>query len=1099
MTLLRCRLNCLAVGHAVLAVVVSASAAEYDQIDLSSTTGESLTLNGDHVTHTGNGATINVSGQQNQLLGAGLDVRANAASNTDAVMAVQATDGGKAALEHSTLIATGYFGDGASASGTGSSLRLEDTTIITNGSRGRGVVVAGGATAQLAGGGVSTTGMMADGLSAMGAGSMITTTGGTVSSTGNVAYAVRAQDGAQVQLQDTTAITYGQYAPVFGMTGADTVIRADGMTVESQKAEGVDMQEGLFVFSNGSLKAKGDGILIRPTGLKPGGQANISHSRIASQAGSGVNLNAKESVLKMDNTQVTTQGDYGSAIWMPGSGTRAEVQDSDLDTWGRQAAAVDNRAGTFSMTGGRLTTHGDSAHGLYASTDVVGNQDPGDDPRATFEVRHVTVETFGRGAMAAVARLPGAQITLDDSQVLTHGDQGHGLFASGTGATIQATRTGVVTQGASAYGLSISNDASVSLQGSSIHTQGAKAYGIVSQATDDGITNHLDLTDSVVATRNSSAVRVSGGSLAANLTNSRLTGSTEGEAGTALWVTDAANGVAAGQVVLDNTASQVEGDIQVDGGALQLNLRDGSTLDGAVLDSQHASGLDIDATSQWHVRGDSTLAALKNDGAVAFAAPATGTFMTLSVAGDLAGDGYYAMNTDLGEQRGDRIEVAGQITGSNRVLVHNSGAEPTARGQRLTLVQSQGGAGSFSLANRDALVDAGTYRYALRKQEGDAGVSWNLVNVGQTLPDPAPTEPTEPSEPAVPPEPLPPPVAPTPPVAPESVVPAEPGESPDPSPPPVPPAPPEPGAANLSTAASAAINSSALATLRDTWDAERGTLMQRLGDVRKGAARQGVWVRSYGQKQRLDNGVGRDFSQHITGIQLGADTRVATAGGAWVLGALLGHSQTDRRFIDEGSGKMDSAYAGTYATYLDDSGWYADSLLTLNRWSTRLDVRASDGAKVTGHSRSHGAGLSLETGKRLTLAHDWFIEPQVQFSALYAGGDRYALSNDLHVDASSGVATQLRAGTVIGHQPRGDAGLQPYLAFGWTQDLTARNRIRTNTVDSHPDGNGGGWYAGAGLTGSLGAGHQVYADIETSDSPALKRPWAVNAGYRYQW
>lgn len=163
------------------------------------------------------------------------------------------------------------------------------------------------------------------------------------------------------------------------------------------------------------------------------------------------------------------------------------------------------------------------------------------------------------------------------------------------------------------------------------------------------MTNHLALTDSVVGTQDASAVRVSGGSLVASLTNSQLTGRSAGDGGSVLWLTDAANGVAAGKVTLDSSASWLQGDVQVDAGALQMNLCDASTLDGAVRDSPQASGVDIDATSAWRLRGDSTLAALNNDGVVAFAAAPGGGFVNLRVAGNLTGDGYYAMNTDLGD------------------------------------------------------------------------------------------------------------------------------------------------------------------------------------------------------------------------------------------------------------------------------------------------------------------------------------------------------------------------------------------------------------------------------------------------------------------
>ena len=1019
-----------AIGCALLVTLSPAQAATIGQVDVSSEEGDLLILDDDQVVYTGKGAAIRVSGKQNGFMGSDMDVRATAGGSNDAVTGLQVVSGGQGTLQGSTLKASGYFGDGASASGVGSHLRLEQTDITTDGSRGRGVMVDQGASAKLTGGSVTTTGFMADAVAAMGAGSSISVTDTSLSSAGNAAYTVRAQQGAHVDLHNASATSHGQYAAVFNITGADTVITADGVTAQSDLAQGVDMQEGLLQFSNGSIKAKTDGILIRPSSPFGRGRAVVSNSQILSETGNGLNLDANDSSLELGDSHITAQGNNGSAIWMPGSGTQADVRNSVLDTWGTQAAAVDNRAGAFRMDGGRVVTHGDSSHGLYASTDVIGGQAGG--PSATFDVQDVVIETFGEGSVGAFARMAGTQISLADSQILTHGDLSHGLVASGDGATIETRRTDVITEGNSAYGLFASDNATANVQDSHIETLGDKAYGLVSQASSAGVTNQIDLTNSTVLAHNSTAWRVSGGRLLTHLTHSNLMGST------ALWITDGANGLAADQVTLESDQSLIDGDIQVDGGALQLSLHNQSRLEGAITDAPLASSFSLDDSSSWLMRGNSSIGRLTNNGTVEFAEPTARHFMRLKVGGDLEGDGHYIMNTDLGALRGDRLEVGGQVTGNNQILVRNSGTEPSSGGQRLTLAESQGGSGDFRLANRGQEVDVGTYRYTLQRDDSTAGDSqWSLVNVGE----------------------------------------------------------------HLSTAASAAINSSALSTLRATWDAERGSLIQRLGDVRDAGHREGVWGRSYGQKQDLDNGSGRHFTQRVNGMQLGLDTQFAGSHGSLILGGLAGYSHANRDFNGEGSGKLESYYIGTYATYLDDSGWYADSLLTLNRWSTRFDVHATDGERVSGTTRSSGAGFLLETGKRMNLDHGWFVEPQAQLSALYGGSDRYHLSNGLRVEADDGIATQLRGGALVGRQLAldNDTSVQPYIKAGWIQDISARNRVKTNDISSHPDGNGGGWYAGAGMTGSLGGGHYLYADVETGDSSTHELPWAVNLGYRLSW
>lgn len=1018
----------------------SAQAADYQKIDLSSAQGESLTLDDVRVNFTGSGPGVRVSGAQNQLQGSNYEVNVNAASTSNAVVGVQVEAGGQATLNDVRITTGGSSrAEGALVTGADSRLTLNDAQITTTGSSSRGVVATDGGQAVLSGGSISTSGSQAEALSASGAGSSIQASNMSLSSSATWGGTlVSAVGGASITLDNVTLNTLGSMGAM-SAEGVGSSINANGVNLTATDGQGVRVNSATLTFSNGSINAKGDGILLSSLYQTPGGVAHVSNSDIVSQNGYGININGEGSAADLNNVRITTQGNYGSGLWLPSNNSRADLKNSSIETFGAAGVGIDNRAGKVSMDGGGITTHGNSSHALYASADTSNS------PGAEFDVTGVQIETFGIGSVGALARMSGAKISVSDSRIVTHGDSAYGLFASGRGASVALIDSDLLTEGASAYGLAISNNATSRLQGSNLKTSGAQAHGIVSFATGAGVVNDVEINASQIETQDGVGILVNGGGLNSRFTDSRLQARSAGEPGIALWITDRADGVLAGNVQLDAVRSTLVGDVVVDGGTLQLSLSDHSALQGAIQDNQQSARLSIDDSSVWTLSGDSTLSQLHNAGVVEFADPGVaGAFKQLRVAGDLSGDGYYIMNTDLGQGSGDRLRVGGQVTGQNQILVRNSGAEPGASGQRLTLVESAGGSGSFSLANAGAVVDAGTYRYAL---QGDAeSGDWDLVNVGRN----------------------------------QSL---------------------KPGQDNLSTGASAAINSSAIATLRGTWDAERATLVQRVGELRQGSGGQGLWIRGFGQKQSLDNGVGRDFSQQVQGTQLGIDTRIASAQGAWVVGGLAGYSRTDRDFKSEGDGKLDSYHAGAYATYLDDSGWYADSLLTLNRWSTRLDLRGTDGAKVSGHSRSHGAGVSVEAGKQISLDDGWFVEPQVQLSALYVAADSYRLSNGLQVDAGNGLSTQMRAGARTGRTVQLHSGLrvQPYLKAGWVEDFSARNTVKTNGISSHPDGKGGGWYAGAGVTAQVSPKHQLYADLETSEGSSIDRPWAANIGYRYSF
>ena len=116
--------------------------------------------------------------------------------------------------------------------------------------------------------------------------------------------------------------------------GVGSSLSADGVDITAENGRGIGVTSAALTFRNGSINAKGDGITLSSLYQKPGGTAVVSHSRITSQNGNGINVNADQAAADLDSVQVTALGDYGVAIWMPGSNTRVDVKDSILQTRG---------------------------------------------------------------------------------------------------------------------------------------------------------------------------------------------------------------------------------------------------------------------------------------------------------------------------------------------------------------------------------------------------------------------------------------------------------------------------------------------------------------------------------------------------------------------------------------------------------------------------------------------------------------------------------------------------------------------------------------------------------------------------------------------
>ena len=117
-------------------------------------------------------------------------------------------------------------------------------------------------------------------------------------------------------------------------------------------------------------------------------------------------------------------------------------------------------------------------------------------------------------------------------------------------------------------------------------------------------------------------------------------------------------------------------------------------------------------------------------------------FNTLTINGNLSGNGTFNYRTYLTQYLGDKLQINGRAQGDFKLNVHNTGAEPTTLEQLtlVTLKQAVDSGLNFTLANQH--VDAGTWRYELIKKGNEyrlynpikeQELTQNLINEAQKL------------------------------------------------------------------------------------------------------------------------------------------------------------------------------------------------------------------------------------------------------------------------------------------------------------------------------------------------------------------------------
>jgi len=805
-----------------------------------------------------------------------------------------------------------------------------------------------------------------------------------------------------------------------------------------------------------------------------------SHIETSRTSSHGVEFASTDTHLNMRDSTVSVRGQFGVGIRYINSGNSATLTNSTVETFWDYANSVLMAADDCEMTMSRTTIRTAGAHATAIK--ITHN--------AQASLTRTLVETSGEQSVALEAGA--GRVAVASSSIATLGRGATGVKASGN-ARIDVRDTRVHTKGDNASGVVVEGaaGAGVMLRDSDVRVDGADSWAAVVQ---DG--GSIAMQGGSLESSRHGAISIRGAN-AAEMTiagNARVVGGN----GTFLSVD---NTVAAPVTVSIKDGAYAQGNVErniVDpmriAGRLSMALDNGSHWVGS---TRAIDVLSIAGDSTWTMTGDSRLGQLTLDnGGVVFNPSSDGTFKTLAVDGDMRGAGWFRMNTNLARGGADRIVVGGRIYGDYRILVENSGGEPRrGTGEGIRIIEAlNGGEGVVVIANRGGSVDLGTFRYVLEVEHKDADPEADLARNWHLVPllDSKPTPPGEGGKP---------------PVKDEKET-GEGGHDPHSESggttsvaPPVIKRPVPSGRAVLSTAANAAINTSAPGTAQSIWYAERDALQKRFGELHLPEEEGGVWVRGFSEQQRIGYHRAREFKQTVQGVALGADKRFIVNNGRWHVGAAFGAGESRRSFMEEGKGSTDSYHVGGYAAFMAENGTYFNALFKANRFRHDFNLIGTDGAAIKGKYANNGIGASLQAGKQIQFDHGWFVEPQAALSMVRVGHSRYTLSNGMRVSAGAGTSTQMRVGGTIGKTIAlsNASTIQPYVQVGWTQELGGKGVVHTNTVKTKTDMSGGRLNLGVGVMASLGGNHSLTASYDYTASARIDQPKTFNLGYRYTW
>ena len=556
-----------------------------------------------------------------------------------------------------------------------------------------------------------------------------------------------------------------------------------------------------------------------------------------------------------------------------------------------------------------------------------------------------------------------------------------------------------------------------------------------------------------------------------------------------------------------------EGDDALDpkaSGVYHLNLTasKNSKLTGAILenpDSPVKNEISLSmSNSQWSFNKSSTLNNLDANSSEITFTP-TSEYKTLTIKDNLTGSSTFNLNTNIAENKSDKIVVKGTAEGNHKIGVTNQGAN-VANG-KVTLVETNGGNAAFNLTNANNRVDLGAYRYFLTKE----GNNWVLANSKNAVTPTPPVAPVTPNKPVVTPSnpvvtpsnpvvtPSNPVVTPSNPVVTPSnpvVTPSNPVATPSnpvatpsnpvatPSNPVVTPSNPVlPSTPLLSDLANAQVSlrQAQLLLVED----DLSGIHQRLGEVKNGE-KGNVWVRNVNSRQKLaalstGESETSGFKQNVHSLQVGADTAVTDN---LRVGGFVGRSQANVDFNGYyGDGKVRSNSVGLYAAYLADNGIYVDNIVKYSRLHANSDH--------TEKRHYNAYTISSELGKRFSLANDWTITPQAQLAWTH-------ISSQENEDSLSSVYSRIGLRVAKGFALSNGWNLQPYAEVNAITSKNRSSKIHYTNSALDVASSRGRFESAVGLNAGF-ANHRFGLEVSRADGKNFDKPYAIQAIYHYSW
>lgn len=418
--------------------------------------------------------------------------------------------------------------------------------------------------------------------------------------------------------------------------------------------------------------------------------------------------------------------------------------------------------------------------------------------------------------------------------------------------------------------------------------------------------------------------------------------------------------------------------------------------------------------------------------------------------GTLTGQGDFYISTQMADGWGDHITVSNKATGNFGIEFADSGKEPKSA-TRHTVVSVNSGDATFRLLNKDETAEIGAYQYSLKKTESGESTEWYLQGKRKGDKD------------------------------------TDNGNN---------------GGTKPVLSYSARGVMAMAAAPRQVLQAESVSLQQRMGNYYSNPQHSyGLWTRYLHDNTRLNDKNDTAFKNKLDGMQIGVDKPLRLNDATVLVGVFTGFSRSKVSTSDYGNGTVESWHGGLYATWLHDSGFYADTMLKGNRLDNSNNGRMKNGSAARGDYHQNAFTATIESGFNYEILPALTVQPYGKLQYARIGSADYQLSNGMRADIHSADSFQGEAGALVSTSFEvSSAVLKPYARLAVVHEFTKENDVtinRANTFSNDFSGSTGKY--GLGLDAQITPQAAFYTEINYLNGNKRETPVSADLGFRVRF